>query len=218
MEKAFIKKSLLTILLFGVINFASALPIDVYSTDFESGVGAVWSSSSSSSNGDVGKYHGNFTTTGSTTLTLTGLAAHTQVSLKFDLYLFSTWDGEDTTFGKDYFSLSGDVTGSWTFTNHQTEGQSYPGVPDETYGTGAAATHVYRGLDSTGTGSEFLVSHSGSSFSVTFAGPTTQTDEWWGIDNVRVSIDTSAVPEPSTILLFGLGILGLTVYRKKTVA
>ncbi len=152
------------------------------------------------------------------------MATHTQLSLEFDLYLFATWDGENTIYGKDYFSLSGDVNESWTFTNHQPQGQSYPGSPDEIYGSGVWATHVYRGLDPTGLGDEFLTDHSGDTFSVTFGGPTTQTDEWWGIDNVRVSIDSvpapvpAPVPEPSTMLLFGFGIAGLVVYRKKTIS
>ena len=182
-----------TVMIFSSIEKAQASQLEVYNTNFESGIDTVWSSSNSASNPNVGNYHGNFSTTGNTTLTLSGLPPHTQLSLKFDLYLFYTWDGESTIWGKDYFSLSGDVNGAWTFTNHQPEGQSYPGSPDEIYGFdiwNPNSVWVYRGLDSTGSGDEFLVNHSGDIFSVTFGGPTTQSDEWWGIDNVRVSILT----------------------------
>jgi hypothetical protein len=78
-----------------------------------------------------------------------------------------------------------------------------------------SATHVYLGLDPTGFGDEFLIDHTGDTFSVTFGGPTTQTDEWWGIDNVRVSINTiSEVPEPATLALMGIGLMGLRRKRK----
>ena len=204
---------LLLVLMFG--GFVSALPLEVYNTDFENGIDAVWSNSNLANDTNVGNYHGNFSTTGNTTLTLTGLPTHTQLSLEFGLYLFATWDGENTQYGKDYFSLSGDVNGAWTFTNHQLQGQSYPGSPNEVYGSGAWATHVYRGLDPTGTGDEFLVSHSGNIFSVIFGGPTTQSDEWWGIDNVRVSIDN--IPEPGSLFLFGISLLGLVGLRKRKI-
>lgn len=177
----------------------------VYSTGFEGGLDSAWSSGSSLSTDSVlGNYNGNYSLSNGTTLTLTGLPSHTQLSLSFDLYLFSSWDGENLTWGKDYFSLSGDVVGAWTFTNHQPQGQSYPGTPDEIYGTGVSATHVYRGLDPTGFGNQFLINHTGNSFSVTFGGPTTQADEWWGIDNVSVAVST--VPLPGAVWLLGSGI------------
>ncbi len=181
----------------------------VYSTDFESGLDSVWSSGSTqAADATLGNYNGNYSLDNGTTLTLTNLPAHTNLALRFDLYLFSTWDGENTTWGKDYFSLAGDVSGSWTFTNHQPEGQSYPGTPDEIYGIGFSATHVYRGLDPTGSGDAFVVAHSGPTFTVTFGGPTTQSDEWWGIDNVSVSV--SNVPVPASFWLMLTGLLSLS--------
>jgi len=199
------------------INNVSAATI-VYSTDFESTLDAVWSNGSVLSNdATLGSYNGNYSLSNSTTLTLTGLPAHTQLALSFDLYLFNTWDGENTTFGKDYFSLSGDVVGAWTFTNHQPEGQSYIGTPDEIYGTGVTATHVYRGLDSTGFGDQFLINHTGDSFSVTFGGPTSQTDEWWGIDNVKVTVNTVPLPGTIWLLLSGItGLLGMGKFKNKS--
>ena len=179
----------------------------VYSTDFGSGLDPQWSGGNIATSSILGAYSGSYTLSQSTNLTLTGLAPHNSVKLEFDLYLFNSWDGENLTFGKDFFSLSGDVNGSWTFTNHQPEGQSYPGTPDEIYGSGASATHVYRNLDSTGTGNGFSVTHNSDTFSVTFGGPTTQTDELWGIDNVRVSIN--AVPVPAAAWLFGSGLFAL---------
>jgi hypothetical protein len=143
--------------------------------------------------------------------------------LAFDLYLFNTWDGNDPTYGLDFFSLSGDVLFSETFTNHQEEGQTYAGKPDETLGpAGMRQTQVYRGLDPMGSGDQFLIAHSADAFTVTFGGPTTQSDEQWGIDNIRVSIDSLAsasadgpsVAEPTTLALLGLALVGLGLWRK----
>ena len=109
------------------------------------------------------------------------------------------------------------IGGSWTFTNHQPEGQSYPqAVPTENYGGlgNYYATYVYRGLGPLGDGASWTSAHTASTFSVTFGGPTNQTDEWWGIDNVQVSVTT--IPEPSAALLLiaGLGALGMAARRR----
>jgi hypothetical protein len=193
-----------------------ALPVEVYYSDFETGWDTTkWSDASISYSSDLGQYHGNYFLGNGTGLTLSDLPDHSYISLEYDLYLFSSWDGSNTSWGPDYISLSGDITFSETFTNHQAV-QSYPGSPDETYGApGASQTQVYRGLDPTGLGTEFLVSHTSDTFTVFFGGPTTQSDEWWGIDNVRVSIDSTPVPEPATMLLLGSGLIGLVGLRRK---
>jgi len=187
-----------------------------YETDFSSGVDSVWSAGSASTDATLGDYLGPFRLGGATTLALTDLPAHAQITLSFDLYLFQTWDGNSTVWGPDFFSLSSSVpaiNGSWTFTNHQPEGQSYPqAVPTEFYGgpLGASGTtYVYRGLGPAGDRSAWTGAHSGSTFSVTFAGPTSQDDEQWGIDNVTVSISPVPAPPAFLLMLAGLGVIGL---------
>ncbi len=104
----------------------SAEAITVFSADFETGVPTEFSSGSVSSAGigaeavaqGLSQYLGKFSTTQSTTLTLTGLGVHDSLRLEFDLYLFSSWDGSNTTYGPDFFSLAGDVSFSETFANH----------------------------------------------------------------------------------------------------
>lgn len=199
---------------------AHAADITVYTTNFSGGVDAAWSAGSQQSDANVGSYLGNFLLGNATTLTLAGLPAHTQLTLSFDLYLFQTWDGNNTTYGPDYFSISSSaapIAGSWTFTNHQLQGQSYPqATPTENYGGlgNPGATYVYRGLGPTGDHSFWTAAHTDGGFSVTFAGPTTQNDEWWGIDNVSVTV--TPVPEPSALMLLlaGLGLMGLKARRR----
>ena len=203
---------------------ASALPLEVYTADFENGAPAEFSSGSTSSaqigaealNQGLSTYHGKFTLSGTSTLTLTGLPPHTELELEFDAYFFNSWDGNATSVGPDFFSLAGDVTFSETFTNHRGEGDSYPGVADvflnsagtalSSFGDSGSTMAFFR-LGPTMTGSSFVVTHTGSTFTVSFAGPTSQTDEQWGIDNVRVSIDGEPATIPS-LSSWGLLLLG----------
>ena len=71
----------------------------------------------------------------------------------------------------------------------------------------ASSTMAFFRLGPSNTGSSFIVPHTSSTFTVTFAGPTSQDDEQWGIDNVRVSIDGEPSPVP-TLGQWGLLLLG----------
>jgi hypothetical protein len=198
------------------LNTASALPTEAYTADFESGVPAEFSTGTTSIsqigaealNQGLSTYLGQFTLSGTTTLTVTGLPPHTQLELELDTYFFNTWDGDATSVGPDYFSLAGDVTFAETFTNHRGEGDSYPVLADvfltqsgsalSSFGDSSSTMAFFR-LGPSNSGSSFVVPHTSSTFTVTFGGPTSQSDEQWGIDNIRVSIDGAeieAVPVP----------------------
>lgn len=192
----------------------------VYTADFESGVPAEFSGGSTSSdqigpeavNQGLSTYLGKFTLNDTTTLTVVGLPAHSFVRLDVDVYFFQSWDGSNATFGPDSFSLSGDLSFSETFTNHhgtaESPEQTYPTLADvylNSAGTAVASfgsssnTFAYFSLGPTSSGTGFVTAHDGASFTVTFSGPTSQNDEQWGIDNVRVTVcDTIDSCEPGT--------------------
>lgn len=206
------KNLLATGLFLTLASHAQALPITVYSNDFESDASGFSDARISDDTAVDGTgltdFHGTFFFGDATVLSL-DLSAfdHTMVALSFDLYLFSSWDGSATSSGPDSFTISGDVSFDETFTNHRTEGQSFAGLPSEVYGTGLGSTQVYRGLGPSSDASEFVVAHSADTFSVTFAG-VGLSDEWWGIDNVEVSVNapTAVVPLPAGFLLLGTAI------------
>ncbi len=92
---------------------AQALPTTVFSNDFSVNTNGFSSGSLSNSKAaggtDLTQFHGNFLSAGSTlTVDLTG-QAHTQVSLKFDLYLFSSWDGVANDFTWKAVAFKADV-------------------------------------------------------------------------------------------------------------
>jgi len=129
----------LSVLIFSVLA-AQANATIIYFNDFQSGsVGSEWSSSvigaipvdavpkpnSVYSGGFLGQFGGN----NSATLTLTGLSAGL-VTLSFDTYFIRSWDGNDTTYGPDYFKVNVDNSLTLlnnTFSNGNPAGQSYVG-------------------------------------------------------------------------------------------
>jgi hypothetical protein len=149
-------------------------------------------------------------TNGTTSFTITGLEAHDQLRLQFDLAFLDSWDRpDDTRWGPDYLFVT---MGSTTYQYAPT---SWPGT---LVGTGNYAANgswqdsVHR-LD-------FLVPHSDGSFTFSIraggAGYQGGNDESWGIDNIRLS--ANAVPEPATwaMLILGFGLVGSAMRRRRT--
>jgi hypothetical protein len=149
-----------------------------------------------------------------TTLTLTGLPPHSQVTVAFDLYIIGSWDGHASGSGPDIWDLSVDGAPTLIHTTFSNTGnpQTYP----ETYpcsgcnysaGTGAAEGNtlgyagspglyydtVYRFPNST---REFTFSHCGESLVLVFSSNQTENhpDEKWGLDNVVISLSPPQTP------------------------
>ena len=163
------------------------------------------------------------------TLSLSGLAAHSEMTLEFDLVLIGSWDGNHPVFGIDTWTLAASGVGELlrtTFTVFPAHEQDYPvpgsaalegalevdtlGYADVLNTFGGAGDAVYR--------LSFTFAHSAESIEFTFSGTElnwiapTETESW-GLDNVRVT--TNAVPEPSTVLLAVAGSLVVLAVRMR---
>ncbi len=220
-------------LFLGTLACVSAQASLFYFNDFSVPVGPEWSDSSRETT-PVGarQFLGRFASD-TVSLSLTGLPAHTQVSVSFDLFIINSWDGSDLTYGPDRFRSSiGDgifqkQVLDTTFSNVNGPPpvnilpQSYP----DSYSSGI--THPARTgaaeVDSLGydifgdTVYHITISanHSAGVLSVTYKGLGlgSLSDESWGIDNVQVDVST-AVPEPSTYAAaVGLALLAFAVGR-----
>jgi hypothetical protein len=177
----------------------------------------LWSSGSTVSQ--------NFTQSGGNTIDLT-----------FNLAIIDTWDGTNASWGSpDYFNyaLDGNVIFSETFINYANlNSQTYHGSAPITWGSSNFAMYnsyhpdsaymiTLSGLTSAA-GSHtlsFFASGSGWQGSYNPSHPEWIPNPWdesFAVDNIRVSYqDNVSVPEPSTILLLGIGFLGMVTSKRR---
>ncbi len=200
----------------------------VYFNDFETntdGFSAGSQQSLPTAGGDSSNYLGYFSNASrSSTLTVNGLVSGTTYNLTFDLFAGDTLDGSSAGTGPDKFSVTIGATSvlDATFANSMVLQQTYsdatplggPLVAGQTgadaivpsndqnwtsaiyYFDGAAGNPLFSFV-ATGT-SEIIV------FAANGAGQQAVNDEFFAIDNVAVS----SVPEPSSMALFGLAMVG----------
>jgi PEP-CTERM motif len=151
-----------------------------------------------------------------TTLSLSGLAAHTEVTLSFDLAM---WDSIDL--GDSFRIDGGGVPLFSSGPANPAFGNYFPPEPGPGVGPGVQITPAFNGFGSPNLGYNAGFRDSGRSVSFTFvhSGPALDVcwhylsgqgglDESFGLDNVSVTIN--AIPEPSTYALMELG-LGVIV-------
>jgi hypothetical protein len=219
---------LLGLVIFNPLNPApaGATWITVYENDFQTPVGSEWTSSGTAIHTEATPlpsdgsriFLGQFSND-TVSLSLSGLPAHTQARLSFDLYVIASWDGWPSNAPIEIWDLS--IAGGGNiiktgFANIEGRNQYYPGTypgGSNPARTGASENNTLGFLpygDSVYNFS-FEVPHSAGSvvFQFTASGLQDIADESWGLDNVKVEV----VPLPSTLLLLGSGLLGLAGLR-----
>lgn len=145
------------------------------------------------------------------TLSLSALPAHSTLTLSFTLYIIRSWDGDNTIYGPDRWSLA--VRNGQTlllldtsFSNsssYQSYPDWYPALPNHPLGTGATAhdTLGYNWYNYYGDSTyAFTITfpHSAGTVAIDFTGAMLTepgnnwgiADESWGLDDVVVSIES----------------------------
>lgn len=153
-----------------------------------------------------------------TTLTLTGLPAHTSVNVNFLLGTIDTWDGyNNPQWGPDAFNVKVDGVSVFSEVFAMQSNGTMTYIPPSgvllSSGTQLGFNSYWQYTDNAY--NMYLepafqnIAHTGSSLTISWfaSGPNWQggLDESWAIENVRVDV----VPLPPTVVLLGSGLLGL---------
>lgn len=219
-------KRVLTIAAMLGITASAAGAAPVYFDDFEGlsavgGAGGVESAQGYDGvNGIAGSFWRNDTKSLATTLSLSGLAAHSLMTLEFDIAFIDSWDGAiGRIYGDDFFNIVVDGVTQLITTNFGGLGNE---LSDGVYGFFGFREkyddEAYR-LSTT-------FAHSGDTADISFFanGKKWQAglDESWAIDNLTVSTnaDLSAVPLPGALplMLGGLGLMAFGMGRRRKTA
>ncbi len=229
----------------GFCGHALASEVTVFSTDFNAALASQINPGTAALTGVQGyaglgpagnQFGGNFlrSATGNVvSLTLTGLPTHDTISLAFLFAAIDSLDGTGSFPAGDFFKIvfDGNTLFSESFANAAPyQIQSYvppPGVELARHvdlgfsGPGGYYTDSAYNFAADPTFSNF--GHTASSVKIDFfifgEGNQDLNDESWAMDNLRVSVSTrgdpNPLPEPGSISLFFIGILGATLIRQR---
>lgn len=183
----------------------------ITSEDFETGA-TGWSNNTTTNGGSTfTNFLGRFSNTQSASKTYTLSGTQTAVTIEFDFYEIDSWDaGQNDTF---YVSINGDVVISDTY-QHKVDDSGKTFVTSTLFGNGTENI-AFSGWSDQGFHYSYTFYTTETSLTLCFSSSLTQgtSDESWGIDNVKITDNVSAVPVPSSVLL---GLVGLApVIRRR---
>lgn len=236
------KRSILAAAAFALLT-GHAAAATLYTNDFDGaetvgagvGVTALTNGVLRGATADFGDWQGNYFLNDSfgnpaalSSLTLTNLAPHTQISAAFILGFLDSWDGFDGSCcapdSLDFF-VDGVKVASFTGNNAQP-------LAAEVFGGGTIIAHYVETsgnsgwtdtLVEMGTAPVMTFAHTGSTLTLALQASGTGwqggSDESWGIDAIHITYDAQPVPEPSTwaLMVAGVGLMGAATRRKKGV-
>lgn len=181
-------------------------PYTLYFNDFAASAGSEWSDTTITTAPNGGeKFLGRFGNQ-AVTLNENDIPAHNKITVEFDLYTITSWDGNGP-YGPDYWEYSIDGVSQLltTFAINTGYGQvqSYPDnySAEHPARTGAVANDVLGwGTGESGDAVYHItktIEHTGSSLLLSFAGSNLQgiDDESWGIDNILITYSDQPVPD-----------------------
>jgi|GEM_PF-2393896 len=194
-----------------------------------SGTGAAVETTGGFSAFGFGSQHLRNTASGAptSTLTLSGLATHTSITISFDLIVWDTMDVNKLfTVVANGVTLPGYPIDSSNFSNGNPSGFTGPGTLVSGNVGGDSNTPNFGNNSQRDQGRRvggITFNHSTSTLTISFGytgNVTGSTDESFGIDNIIVSDNNpdpngSAIPEPSTFVLASCALAGLATLRKR---
>lgn len=155
------------------------------------------------------------------TANLNGLPTHTTVGIDFLLAVIDSWDGlTPSGVAPDIFEVK--VDGTTVFS----AGYDIFDAADQSPVRGTQLAYdVALGFsgwndaayDMASVAALQGIAHSASTMTVEFLFPNSQgiADESFALENLRISVNSASVPEPSALALFGLALSGFAFARRK---
>lgn len=197
--------------------FESTGPFTYSSLTFTYGGGAIVGSEALPGFGS--RYYRN-STTGTTSFSATGLGAHSDLHVSFDIAFIDSWDSfGGNCCGPDYLNINIAGASPLVLTWNGGGGSGPVFGPGSVVGTGNFAVSSWSDAV---VHYDFIIPHTAASWNmaINFSGAGFQggDDESWGIDNFSLrATPTGGIPEPATwaMMIAGFGLAGSAIRRRR---